>query len=74
MGAGNSRKSNSTSESFGTMDVSGASLVTDAFCETVLEGKISVVHCSKTVGPIVGVGPEGGSRVRATTSEREACE
>ena len=58
IGAGNSRRSNSTSDSFGTMDVSGASLVTDAFCETVLEGKNSAVHYSTTVWPIGGVEPE----------------
>ena len=55
------------------MDVSGACLVTDAFCETGLEGKISV-HCSTTVRPKVGVEPEGDSRVRDTAFEPEACE
>ena len=72
IGEGNSRRSDSTSESFGTIGVSGASLVIDAFSETGLGGKISVVHCSTTVGP--GVEPEGGSRVRDTASEREAYE
>ena len=71
---GNSRRSDSTSESFGTIGVSGASLVIDALSETGLEGKIYVVHCSTTVGPIVGVEPEGVSRVREPESEREACE
>ena len=56
------------------MDISGASLVTDVFCETVLEGKISVVYCSTAVWPIGGVEPEGGSRVRDTASEHEAYE
>ena len=55
------------------MDVSGASLGTAACGETVLEGNFSVVYCL-TVRPKVGTEPEGGSRVRDTASEREACE
>ena len=35
---------------------------------------MSVVDCSRTVGPIVGARPIDGSLVRETASEREACE
>ena len=55
------------------MDVSGVSLVTAACSEKELEGNFSVVYCV-TVRPKVGAEPEGGSRVRETASEREACE
>ena len=58
-GPGTSRRSNSTSERYGTMDVRAIS--------------VSVVYCS-TVRPSVGEEPGGGSRVRDTASEREACE
>jgi len=73
-GEGNSRRSDSTSESFGTIGVSGAYLILYALSETRFEGENSVVHCSTAVRPVVGVKTVDGSWVRETASEREACE
>ena len=57
----NSRRPDSTSESFGTIGVSGACLVIYALGETKFEGGNSVVHCSTTVMPAVGARPVDGS-------------
>ena len=61
----------STSEWFVTIRVSGAFPVIDALGVTMSEGKISVVACSSTVGPVAGTWPVNGSRMRETASERE---